>query len=284
MLRALSERGIVPDLVVGTSIGAVNAACFAGQPTLEGTYLAAEMWRKIGAEDVFPKSLLHGSWRFLARREAAYPIDGLRELVGGFLRFERLEDSPVPLTVVATRLDDGVEEWMSEGPALDAVLASAALPAVFPPVERGGTRYIDGGVVDNVPLSVALAAGARRVYVLMCSGVDYRPFDFDRPYEALLAAFGQSIHARLGRDLAAVPAEADVVVFEQSGVTDVLWQDFSHTEELLERGYLDARTVLERAESQIQMHRGKHLGARWWSRPAAHQRVAKRKSRSARKP
>jgi len=132
MLRALSERGIVPDLVVGSSVGAVNAAFFAGQPTLEGTYLCAEMWRSLATHDVFPRGRLHGSWRFVERREAVYPIEGLRRLVSGFLRFDRLEDSLVPLTVVATRLQDGVEEWLTEGPALEAILASAALPAVFP--------------------------------------------------------------------------------------------------------------------------------------------------------
>ncbi len=138
MLRALCERGIVPDLVVGSSIGAVNAAFFAGQPSLEGTYLAAEMWRTVATNDVFPKGRLHGSWRFVERREAVYPIEGLRRLVRGFLRFERLEDSLVPLTVVVTRLEDGVEEWLTEGPALEAVLASAAIPAIFPAVERDG--------------------------------------------------------------------------------------------------------------------------------------------------
>ena len=87
MLRALCERGIVPDLVVGSSIGAINAAFFAGQPTLEGTYLCAEMWRTVATHDVFPKGRLHGSWRFVERREAVYPIEGLRRLVRGYPAF-----------------------------------------------------------------------------------------------------------------------------------------------------------------------------------------------------
>ena len=241
MLRALCERDIFPDLVVGSSIGAVNAAFFAGLPTLEGTYLAAEMWRSVATNDVFPKGRLHGSWRFVERREAVYPIEGLRRLVRSFLRFDRLEDSLVPLTVVVTRLDDGVEEWLTSGPALEAVLASAALPAIFPSVEREGSRYIDGGVVDNTPLAVALAAGARRIYVLLCGGVNSHSVEYERPYEAMLVAFGLSIRTRLRRDLAAVPEDVDVIVLEQSGVEEILWQDFSHTEELLERGYLDSR-------------------------------------------
>jgi NTE family protein len=282
MLRALCERGIVPDLVVGSSIGAVNAAFFAGQPTLEGTYLAAEMWRAVATNDVFPKGRLHGSWRFVERREAVYPIEGLRRLVRSFLRFDRLEDSLVPLTVVVTRLDDGVEEWLTEGPALEAVVASAALPAIFPSVEREGNRYIDGGVVDNTPLSVALAAGAHQIYVLLCGGVNSRLIDYERPYEAMLVAFGLSIRTRLRRDLAAVPDDVDVIVLEQSGVEEILWQDFSHTEELLERGYLDARVVLDRAEEQIAERRGTRPGTRWWSRTSARPPLARRRPRSER--
>ncbi len=182
-----------------------------------------------------------GSRWFVERREAVYPIEGLRRLVRSFLRFDRLEDSLVALTIVVTRLVDGVEEWLTEGPALEAVLASAALPAIFPAVQREGSGYIDGGVVDNTPLSVALAAGVRRIYVLLCGGVNSRPIDFGRPYEALLVAFGLSIRTRLRRNLATVPDDVEVVVLEQSGVEEILWQDFSHTEELLELGYLDAR-------------------------------------------
>jgi NTE family protein len=284
MLRALCERGIVPDLVVGSSIGAVNAAFFAGEPTLEGTYLAGEMWRTVATNDVFPKGRLHGSWRFVERREAVYPIEGLRRLVRSYLRFERLEDSPVPLTVVATRLADGVEEWLTKGPALEAVLASAALPAIFPSVEIDGRRYVDGGVVNNTPLSVALAAGARRVYVLLCSGVEIRTLDYERPYEAMLVGFGLSIRARLRRELAAVPEDVDVVVLEQSGVQEIMWQDFSHTEELLERGYLDARVVLDRVEEQIAARHGTRPGTRWWSRTSARQPSTKRRVRTDRSP
>jgi len=268
MLRALCERGIVPDLVVGSSIGAVNAAFF-----------AAEMWRTVATHDVFPKGRLHGSWRFVERREAVYPIEGLRRLVGSFLRFDRLEDSLLPLTIVVTRLDDGVEEWLTEGPALEAVLASAALPAVFPAVEREGSRYIDGGVVDNTPLSVALAAGARRIYVLLCGGVNSRPIDSGRPYEALLVAFGLSIRTRLRRDLATVPDDVDVIVLEQSGVEEILWQDFSHTEELLERGYVDARVVLDRVERLIGERGGTRSVTRWWSRASGRPPLARRRPR-----
>ena len=126
----------------------------------------------------------------------------------------------------------------------------------------------------------ALAAGARRVYVLLCGGVNSRPIDSGRPYEALLVAFGLSIRTRLRRDLATGPADVDVVVLEQSGVEEILWQDFSHTEELLERGYLDARVVLDRVERQMAERRGTRAATRWWSRTSG--RAPSRKESRAR--
>lgn len=134
-----------------------------------------------------------------------------------------------------------------------------------------------GGVVDNTPLSVALAAGARRIYVLLCSGVNSRSVDVARPYEALLVAFGLSIRTRLRRDLASIPADVDVIVLEQSGVEDLTWQDFSRTEELLERGYLDARVVLDRVEPQLAERRGIRSGTRWWSRSDGRPSITRRK-------
>jgi NTE family protein len=246
MLRALSERGIVPDLLVGTSIGAVNAAAFAGAPTIEGVYLAADLWRRIAAEDVFPRGRFDGTWRYLQRREAVYPIDGLRRVVRGFLRFEQVEDSPVPLVLVATRLDDGAEEWITAGPATEAVLASAALPGLYPSVELAGSHYFDGGVLDNVALAAALSAGARRIFVLLCGSVDISIPVFSRPYEAMFAAFGVALTGRLKRDLAAIGRDVDVVVFEglmASGSGQP--SDFSKTEEWIDQGYRTAREALD---------------------------------------
>jgi NTE family protein len=244
MLRALVETGVEPDLLVGTSIGAINGAAFAGEPTLEGVYLAAEVWRRIAASDVFPRRRFHGTWRFLERRPGVFSMDGLRTVVAGYLRFELLEDAPVPLLVVATRLDDGKEEWITEGSALDAIMASAALPGLYPVAEIGDRRYFDGGVLDNVAISAALAAGAERIYVLMCGRVDPPAAAFTRPFEAMFSAFTMALGARLRRDLAAIPPGVDVIVMEQPGTVMFDPGDFSHTDELIDQGYRAARDVL----------------------------------------
>lgn len=245
MLRALVEAGVVPDLVVGTSIGAVNGAAFAGLPTLEGVYLCADVWRRLEANDVFPRRRFQGSWRFLDKRPGVYSLDGLRKVVAGYLRFERLEDAPVPLLVVATRLDDGAEEWFTRGDALEAILASAALPGVFPPVEIDGHRYVDGGVVDNVGISAALQAGAEVVYVLSCSCLESPAPAFQRPFEAMFAAFSVALSARLRRDLAAVPDDVDLVFVEPGAPVAADLQDLSRTDDLIEEGYQAARDALD---------------------------------------
>jgi NTE family protein len=248
MLRALAERGIQPDLLVGTSVGAINASAYAGTPTLEGAYLAGDIWRRIGASDIFPRSRFHGSWRFLERREAVFSMDGLRREVTRFIRFDRIEDSPVPLVVVASRLEDCAEEWIVDGPAVDAVLASAALPGFYPVIEIGGNHYVDGGVLDNVAISAALAGGARRVFILLCGPVTAPAPPFARPYEAMFAAFTMTLGARLRRDLALVPSDVDVVVFELAGGSLFDPRDFSRSEHLIDQGYRSARSALDSYE------------------------------------
>ncbi|MGH9297493.1 MAG: patatin-like phospholipase family protein [Acidimicrobiales bacterium] len=245
MMRALLERGVKPDLFVGTSIGAINGAAFAGAPTLEGVYLAAEAWRRIAESDVFPRARFRGSWRYFDKRESVFSMDALRRVVAGYLRYDLLEDAAVPFLVVTTRLEDGCEEWITEGPVLDAVMASAALPGMYPVIEFGGAHYFDGGVLDNVAVSAALAAGARQIFVLLCGTVGSASPAFSRPYEAMFAAFSLALQSRLRRDLAAVPAGVDVVVVEQPGLMMFDSRDFSRTEEMIESGYLVAREVLD---------------------------------------
>jgi NTE family protein len=207
---------------------------------------ATRVWKRLTVNDIFPRGRLHGAWRFVEKRRSVFAPTGLERLVRGFLRFERLEDAMVPLVVVATRVDDGAEVWLSEGPAGESVLASAALPGLYPPVELGGHLYMDGGVLNNAPLSVALAAGAKRVYLLLCGTIRSAPRDPQRPFEALLSAFNTSLHARVRRDLAAVPPDVDVIVVEAGALSHIGWEDFTRAEELIEHGYNAARAALDR--------------------------------------
>jgi NTE family protein len=148
--------------------------------------------------------------------------------------------------VVATSLTDGRERWFTYGPAVEAVLASSAVPAIFPPVEIDGERFIDGGVVNNVPLRRAIEGGASRIVVLLCSPPVYTPASPRRPVEAMLNALLISIHARFSRDMAQLPPGVEVIVCSgtEGGTRD--FDDFSTTDLLIELGRAEAAEVVRR--------------------------------------
>ena len=212
MLQVLAEHGFVPDRIYGSSVGAINGAGFAAAPTREGVERLTEMWLSIRREDIYPQGRLHGPWLYFQQRDAVYANSGLRAVIEkGFPR-ERLEDAVIPVEVVATSLTDGGERWFTYGPAVDAVLASAAMPAIFPPVDIDGERYIDGGVVDNVPIQRAIDAGATRIVVLLCSPPVFEPPASKRPVEGMVNALFIAIHARFVRDMAHLPEGIEVIL------------------------------------------------------------------------
>jgi NTE family protein len=165
MLKALVERSVRPDFVVGASVGAINAAYFAGSPDAAGVERLAGIWRRLRRADVFPVSLMQGL-RGLLRGRAFLDPSALRALIRRELPYQRLEQARLPCHIVASNVLDGSEVVLSSGSASEALLASAAIPGLFPPVEIGGRHLIDGGISSNTPLSAAIALGAKRVVVL----------------------------------------------------------------------------------------------------------------------
>ena len=199
MLAALVDRGLRPDVVYGASVGAVNAAGYVVDPTVEGVARLATIWRGLTSEDVFPHGRVPAPWRFLQQRESVHPSDGLRKIVEQGAGIKHFDEALIPLEVVATSLSDGRPKWFSEGPAEEAILASAALPSLLPPVRIGEELFIDGGVVDNVPISHAIEQGCRRIFVLLCGPLHYAPVVPRRPIEAVLSAFFIAVHPRFAR-------------------------------------------------------------------------------------
>src|SRR5882757_687617 len=166
MLLALAKEDVRPDLIVGTSVGAVNGAWIAANSGRDGIASLAELWRSLTRADVFPTRLLTGLLGFLGRQSNLVSDSALRHLLEEHLRFRRLEDAPIPFHVVATDVLSGEDIRLSRGEAVVAILASAAIPAVFPPVHIDGRDLIDGGVVNNTPISHAVALGTDVVWVL----------------------------------------------------------------------------------------------------------------------
>ena len=165
MLRELLLDGMTPDFVVGSSVGAINGAYLAGSPTLQGVTRLEKLWRRLRRQDVFPVTLrsLAG---LLGRRNFMVDSCGLRQLLEDNLPYPALENAALPLHVVATDLLGGKVVRLSVGPVVDAVLASCAIPAAFPPVRIGEHYLMDGAVASNTPIRAAMQLGASRLVVL----------------------------------------------------------------------------------------------------------------------
>ena len=212
MLRALVERGIVPDLVLGTSVGAINGAAVAADPTPGGVERLTAMWLAIGRGDVFAGSAL-GRLTTLARtRTHLHESEPLRALLASTLPVSRIEDLVVRFECVAASIERASEHWFSAGPLVDAVVASASVPGLLPPAEIGGEHFIDGGIVNSIPVSRAVALGAREIYVLHVGRVE-RALEPPRwPWEVALVAFEVARRHRFFGDLAALPEDVAVHV------------------------------------------------------------------------
>lgn len=167
MLRALYERGIAPELIVASSVGALNGAFIASRPqTPPAADELAQLWRGIGRGQVFPLNPLTGFLGFFGLKDHLVSDGSLRRIIGEQVSFERLEDSAIPFHVIATDALSGREQRLSRGSAVGAVMASAAIPGVFSPVRWDGRELIDGGISNNTPISHAIELGAETVYVL----------------------------------------------------------------------------------------------------------------------
>lgn len=165
MLQSLAAHGVAADMVVGSSVGALNGAFYAGDPTVKGVERLAEIWRGLKRHDVFPIT-----WRtmlgFLWRRDFLIPHDGIRKLIDDNIPFRRLEEALLPVHVVTTDIISGDSVVFSEGPTSDAIVASTAIPGAFSPVQYGDYYLADGAISSNTPIRVAVAKGARRLIVL----------------------------------------------------------------------------------------------------------------------
>jgi NTE family protein len=165
MLRSLVAHGVAPAMVVGSSAGAINGAYFAGAPHAEGVARLEAIWRGLHRGEIFPLTLRSLAGFALRRRPMIDPA-GLRGLLERHLPFQRLEEATVPVHVVATDLLHGATVRLSRGSAVDAVLASCAIPAAFPPVDIEDRYLVDGAVADNTPVGIAVELGAKRILVL----------------------------------------------------------------------------------------------------------------------
>lgn len=165
MLQALLDWGETPGLMVGASAGAINAAYFAADPTRIGAEGLEKLWCALRRRDVFPINL-RSVIGLLRRRDYLVDSHALRNLLERHLPYRKLEDAAIPLHIVASDMLTGHEVLLSSGSVIEAVLASTAIPGVFPPVQIDERLLVDGGVANNTPISTAIKLGATRIIVL----------------------------------------------------------------------------------------------------------------------
>ena len=212
MVRALVEVGVRPDLVLGTSIGALNGAVLAALPPDEAADRLDALWRSPDAKALFAAGTVRRLRELARSGVAAHPSTPLRRAVTTVLGERRIEDLPVRFLCCAANIEDAAEHWFDRGPVVDAVLASAAVPGLLPPAVVDGRHYLDGGLVNSIPLGRAVGLGADRVFVLQVGRVDQPLRPPRRPWEVALVAFEIARRHRYTRDLAAVPHDVEMHV------------------------------------------------------------------------
>ncbi|MEX2289252.1 MAG: patatin-like phospholipase family protein [Mycobacteriales bacterium] len=218
MLRALLESGITPDLVVGTSVGALNGAFLAADPSIETTVRLAELWRRLSADGgVFSGSLAERFGTAVRSRTHLHRRGPLRQLLADSLPVERIEDLVVPFQCVAASIERAAEHWFSSGSLSDAVMASAAVPGLLAPVRIGDEHFLDGGLVNSIPVSRAVELGARTVYVLQVGRIERPLAPPTRPWEVALVAFEIARRHRFAADMARLPDDVVVHVLPTGG-------------------------------------------------------------------
>lgn len=252
MLRALTERGVVPDLVVGCSVGAINGAALARDPTPAGVDRLVQLWRELDGADLMPSGWLPNAIGLARRGEALHDNTGLRRSLENVLGDSTFEHLAVPFQCVATDVASVTERWFSSGPLVDPILASAALPAVYPAVEIDGVRYLDGAIVDDVPMRRAVELGATTLYVLQVGSYSRPRPEPRRPLDVAVQSYWIARHHRFKRELAALPPGVTAHVLPTGETPAMRYNDFTRSAELIAQAHAATVDFLDRLERGVE--------------------------------
>jgi NTE family protein len=244
MLRALFERDIVPDLVLGTSVGALNGAMVARNPDASVIPQLVELWRSAASSgaEVYGDSPLRTVRRAVSTGTHLWSAAPLKQALVDQFGDLTFEDLPVRFQVCAASIERAAEHWFDSGPVVDAVVASAAVPGLLPPAKVGDEHYLDGGIVNSIPLGRAVQLGASRVFVLQVGRIDRALTVPRRPWEVARVSFEIARRHRFNRELAELPASVEAHVLPARGTSgkddSVLGtRDFSGVQERIDLTY-----------------------------------------------
>ena len=220
MLRALFERDITPDLVLGTSVGALNGALVARDPSPSVIEHLVALWRGAGeAREVYPVWPLRTVRRAVSSGTHVFSAQPLRDRLYDELGDVTFEELPVEFQVCAASIERSAEHWFTTGPVVPAVVASAAVPGLLPPARVGDEHFLDGGIVNSIPVGRAAQLGADRIFVLQVGRID-RPLSVPRrPWEVARVSFEIARRHRFVRELAELPDHVEAHVLPAAGTS-----------------------------------------------------------------
>jgi NTE family protein len=249
MLRALAEAGIKPDLVVGTSVGAINGAFVAADP-VGAAALLGQMWQGDALRQAFSENLWARAARLARSGTHLHSIEPLRQLLTGSLPVADFADLGLPFHCVAASIEHATARWFSSGPIVPAVLASCAVPGLLPPVEVDGEHYFDGGLVHSIPVGRAVALGARTVYILQVGRIESELTVPRRPWEVGLVAFEIARRHRFHEEMSALPDDVRVHVLPAGtdgrppDLSQLRYRDKTKVSASIERAYRASASYL----------------------------------------
>ncbi|HVF20968.1 MAG TPA: patatin-like phospholipase family protein [Mycobacteriales bacterium] len=245
MLSALFDAGVRPDFLVGCSVGALNAAVVAVDPSPERVAELAVLWRRLTAREVFGSGSVRRMLNLVRRRDHLCAPDALRRLVREWVPITDLSETAIPVHVITTDLHTGRAAWWSAGDAQSILTASACLPGVFPPVALGDSRHVDGGVSDGVPIDRAVELGAATVWVLDVTSDD--PLPHERRLSALDVLLRSFTISRASRRADGELVERGITVhhIRVPATAGLDPRDFSRSAELVDAGYAATKAFVE---------------------------------------
>jgi NTE family protein len=279
MLKALSEAGIEPDLVVGTSVGAINGAFVAADPSGAADRLT-RLWQGDELRLAFSEKLWGRAVRLARSGTHLHSFEPMRRMLDDTLPGSDFADLKLPFQCVAASIETASARWFSDGPLVPAVMASCAVPGLLPPVEVDGTHYFDGGLVDSIPVGRAIALGADTVYVLQVGRIESPLAVPTRPWEVGLVAFEIARRHRFHEEMSALPDNVRVHVLPTGGdrlapgLAQFRYRDRARSRQSIQRahaaaaGYLAALTrqlsgLLLRTGGSACSHPGWSAGSCW---------------------
>lgn len=254
MLAALAARGIRPDLVVGTSIGAVNGAVAAAHPEDLGAGVLRRLWGEVAERGLLADGVVQRLRTLRRTRVSLHSADELRLLLDGALGpAMRIEDLAIPFSCVAACIETAGPAWFERGPLVPALLASSAVPGLFEAVEIDGRHHLDGGIVDSIPVARAVEAGARTVFVLQVGRIEQPLVPPTNPAQLAQVVFEIARRHRFHTVMDQLPEGVAVHVLPSGGTApgptdlrrNLRYRDVSGIDERIERaraasaGYLD---------------------------------------------